>query len=158
MKNTAHRFWSKVGDRSNADECWHWIAAHDQHGYGVFWMAGRLTKAPRASWELHNGPIPEGSWVLHRCDTPSCVNPTHLFLGTRADNLRDMREKGRGRGNPHPPCLGERHRMAKLNWAIVAEARARHSAGEGLSALAREYQVTPPTMWSLLHHHTWKVA
>lgn len=151
----AVRFWAKV-ERRSEDQCWPWLAARDDKGYGVFYLGARLTKAPRASWALLVGPIPEGLNVLHRCDNPQCVNPAHLFLGTQADNLLDMRTKGRADGNHNPTRLGERHHCAKLTWAKVAEARARHAAGEGLSALAREFNVTPPTMWAALHHRTWK--
>jgi hypothetical protein len=115
-------------------------------------------KAPRAAWLLLKGEIPADTNVLHRCDNPPCVNPEHLFLGSQAENVLDMRQKGRARGNHRPPCLGEQHRVAKLTWKLVAEARSRRAAGEGLSALAREYGVTPPTMWAVVHHRTWKVA
>ena len=88
------RFWSKV-DRSG--ECWLWTAAKVQ-GYGSF--DGR--RAHRVAWELAYGPIPKGvgyhgTCVLHRCDTPACVNPAHLRLGTQADNMADRDAKGRQR-------------------------------------------------------------
>lgn len=81
--------------------CWPWTAAVDYHGYGRIQMGprgGGVIIAPRASWLIHNGPIPEGMCVLHRCDNPPCVNPDHLWLGTRSDNQRDMMAKGRGGG------------------------------------------------------------
>ena len=88
------RFWEKV---VKTPTCWLWTAAA-QGGYGVIGdphRKGRVLRAHRVSWELHDGPIPSGMDVLHRCDTPACVRPDHLFLGTAADNIADMFAKGR---------------------------------------------------------------
>lgn len=96
------------------DGCWLWTGAKNRQGYGVFSEAGRAsgtTLAPRYAWEFFRDVIPDGKCVLHKCDTPACVNPEHLFLGTRSDNNQDMIAKGRYRGGwgrwfadgkPHP--------------------------------------------------------
>jgi hypothetical protein len=91
------RFWARV---RKSDGCWEWTGACFKcGGYGQFTIEhGQQVRAHRHSWELHNGPIPKGLWVLHRCDNPKCVRPDHLFLGTCTDNARDMMAKGRGRG------------------------------------------------------------
>lgn len=93
----AETFWSKV---DTTGECWLWLAARiPPYGYGNFGGTQdgvRWVKlAHRHAYELAHGPIPEGMWVLHRCDNPPCVRPDHLFLGTHADNMRDMVAKGR---------------------------------------------------------------
>lgn len=97
------RFLSKV-DQSG--DCWTWSASKMKNGYGRFGVSkGVIRFAHRVSHELFIGPIPSGSFVLHRCDNPSCVNPAHLFLGTHADNMIDMKRKGRSlRGARNPAC------------------------------------------------------
>jgi hypothetical protein len=80
------------------DECWLWDRSCHA-GYATFRLKGRLIGAHRAAFEAFVGEIPDGMSVCHKCDTPRCINPAHLFLGTQADNLRDMFAKGR-HGNP----------------------------------------------------------
>src|SRR3990167_5547725 len=89
------RFWKKVEKTSN---CWRWTGGKNNMGYGRIrkgFQASHLL-AHRVSWDIHNGSIPSGMLVLHKCDNPECTNPKHLFLGTFSDNSRDMYLKGRG--------------------------------------------------------------
>lgn len=82
------RFWSKV-DKRPAGGCWLWTGAVSGDGYGALWDGVRQVGAHRYSYELHNGPLPDGLWALHRCDTPLCVRPTHLYAGDQVQNQRD---------------------------------------------------------------------
>ena len=88
-----------------ATQCIPWEAGCDFYGYGRTTINGRRTRAHRLMWELINGPIPDGMFVLHSCDNPPCVNPLHLRVGTHVDNMADVRDRGRGR-NVH---MGKTH-------------------------------------------------
>lgn len=96
MKSVAARFWPKV-KRAGPDECWLWTASRSTGGYGRFHYGPgtQWHNAQRISWILERGPIPDGLFVLHMCDTRLCVNPAHLFLGTHRDNVFDAVRKGR---------------------------------------------------------------
>src|ERR1700743_3839012 len=74
-------YWGNV---RRTDDCWLWLGATVEYGYGVFGHGGRgvIHYAHRISWEINNGVIPKGLFVLHKCDNPPCTNPDHLFLGT----------------------------------------------------------------------------
>jgi hypothetical protein len=78
-----------------ASGCWHFSGSKDRLGYGTIGYDGKVIKAHRAAWMIANGPIPPTLHVLHKCDTPSCVNPDHLWLGTHDENMRDKVKKGR---------------------------------------------------------------
>jgi hypothetical protein len=108
------RFWQYV---TKTPTCWLWTGAKTTYWeYGEISVNRIPTGAHRVSWELHNGPIPEGMCVCHHCDNPPCVNPSHLFLGTRLDNTRDMDRKGRRITN-NPFGIYSHHH--KLNEAQV---------------------------------------
>ena len=98
----SERFWRRV---RKTDSCWLWVGSTNRDGYGRFDSGGKVYKGShRYSWELSFGEIPNGLLCLHRCDTPACVNPEHLFLGTNQDNTDDKIAKGRFR-----PASGQSH-------------------------------------------------
>ena len=109
--------------------------------------------AHRVSWEMSRGVIPFGLCVLHRCDNPPCVNPVHLFLGTRADNNADMAAKGRARAGVR---RGESNGNAKLSSELVMGARSRWKGGEPQSSIARSLGVSRQTIWKLVHGVAWR--
>lgn len=153
----AERFWMKV-DKDGPGGCWVWRAGtfKARMGYGKF-QAGtsRATAQPvyahRYSWELAHGPVPEGMWVLHRCDNPPCVRPDHLFLGDDATNKADMMSKGRqkGRGATRPVVeRAPRHAVSagvKLSPTAVRVIRQRRDAGEMFKDIARDFGISTPT-------------
>ena len=93
-RSAFERFWEKVDLN---DYCWEWIGYKRRDGYGWFEFNYKPVKAHRFSWEFFNGEIPKNLCVLHRCDNRSCVNPAHLWLGTKAQNNTDRKIKGRNR-------------------------------------------------------------
>lgn len=93
------RFWEKVAYARNW-KCWLWIGSKNNMGYGRINIKGKIKLAHRVAYELNIGEIPKGKFLLHTCDTPLCVNPKHLLIGTQKDNLQDMSKKGRW-GNQH---------------------------------------------------------
>jgi hypothetical protein len=118
----AERFWPKVDRSGGPDACWPWTATVRSDGYGMIDVGGKMVGAHRVSWEIANGPIPvggdyHGTCVLHRCDNPLCVNPSHLFLGTNDDNTKDRDAKGRARWQRGPVPHDARGRFASTRAA-----------------------------------------
>ena len=140
----ADRFWPKV--IVNDDGCWGWSASFDRNGYAQMSRGGRsegMTRASRVSWEIHNGPIPVGLWVLHHCDNPVCSRPDHLYLGDQKDNMRDAKRRGRlSTGSSHPVPRGNAHWKAKLTDDQVVEIRRLRGEGIGSTDLASRYGVS----------------
>lgn len=147
------RFWQKV-DAAGENECWEWMNNKNEWGYGQIGSGGgngKMLSAHRVSWEIHNGEIPDGLHVLHKCDNPACVNPAHLFLGTHQDSMDDMATKGR-----RASVKGERNACAKLTKAQVIEIRRRYAAG-GVThkQLAKEHGVARQTVGDLIAFKYW---
>lgn len=136
--------------------CWEWKGSK-KNGYGHTIIGSRTNgtrktvPAHRLSYETFVGLIPEGMEVCHKCDNPCCVNPDHLFVGTRQDNIDDREVKGRNR-----PQKGSRNGMAKLTEATVMTARfERHQHGTSYQKLADKYGVSKRTMQNAVKGRTW---
>jgi len=131
---------------TKAEGCWLWHGATAPGGYGSFGVPGRTTVAHRVAYELYVGTIPEGTFVLHKCDTPACVNPDHLFLGSHQDNMRDKWAKGR---QSH---VGQRNPKAKLTEEDVLAIRA---DPRSYTAIAEDYPVTSTTIGGIKRRERW---
>lgn len=130
--------------------CWLWLGGVDHYGYGAIRLIGsrRPVKAHRLSYIVFNGAIPPGKLVCHKCDVPGCVNPAHLFLGTHAENTRDMVNKRRARG-----ARGAAHRSAKLTERDVRDILA--ATDVAAAVLADRYGVTRENIYGIRKRKTW---
>ena len=156
MRRTAEQSFDLCVIKSTEpNDCWGWNGSY-RAGYGSvnLWKDGRKTTegAHRVSYQLHVGQIPPGMFVCHTCDNRVCSNPNHLFLGTNADNMRDMRAKGRWR--IIDPARGERISLAKLTAADIRAIRADTNTNNHRTAA--RYGVAPQTIWKIRHHLTWR--
>jgi hypothetical protein len=131
MKSLKERFLSKIAVDEKTG-CWNWTASKGRRGYGWIWVGNRNERAPRVSYEIYRGPIPDGMQVCHHCDNPPCVNPDHLFVGSDAENKADKMTKGR-------QARGASHGRAKLTEDDVLEIRAARDST--LRELATKYGV-----------------
>lgn len=133
---------------THEDNCMLWLNAKNLDGYGHVKYNGRTENVHRIVWSYYHGPIPEGMCVCHTCDNPSCINPDHLFVGTRADNSRDMVEKGR-------QARGSKHTSTHLTDIDVISIRASYASGARLRVLAEQYSVSISTMWKIVTGKYW---
>jgi len=161
---TIHAFLHKLEKQGN---CWIWIASKRNKGYGaIAWKdkdSGKTIqeRAHRLSYRLFVGLNPSNLFVLHKCDNPACCNPDHLFLGTKADNNRDMVEKGRHiPGGTH--CgesgkwkRGKAHHNAKVDENIVRKIR-KDKEKMSYSQLKDKYGLSTTCLFKIVHKKTWK--
>jgi hypothetical protein len=145
------RFWAKV---KKTKRCWVWTGAINSDGYGNFTFTvsrrgqrQRFVKAHRIAWAIAFRSIPKGKQVLHHCDNPACVRPTHLFLGTHTDNMRDMEFKKRSN-----KARGSRHGRAIFTERQVRALRAEWMTGVQAKQLSRKYNIPTSTMQYILRN------
>ncbi len=128
------RFWSKV---DKTGPCWLWTASTVEFGYGRIRWEGRAERAHRVSYVISKGAIPQGKQVLHRCDVPACVNPSHLYVGTDQDNAQDRMTRGRLR-------TGERAPLSKFSNSTIASLRKKWISGKHTAiSLAKMFHMSP---------------
>jgi len=146
------RFWSKVA-KSGEDDCWEWMAGCHKEGYGQFRFNHKQQLAHRVSWQLTNGPIPDGMFVCHTCDNRKCVNPSHCFLGTHQDNMTDMVTKNR-----QSNAKGEANGQAKLTENEVAAIRGLYAYSRYFTQqkLGELFEVSQMTISYIINNQTWK--
>lgn len=138
------------------DECWEWQGTRRRDGYGVVYVDGRQRRAHRVAYEQAYGPIPAGRSVCHRCDNPPCVRPSHLFVATQADNLADMRGKGRHfspfRGQVQ---RGATNRNAKLTEEAVLTIRRLAEEGMLQRDIAARFGIDRANVSHIVRRKSW---
>lgn len=145
----ADRFWEKVkiGD---ADECWEWQGAITKRGYGNFRYKNSPVYTHRVAWQLTNGFIPDGKYILHNCDNPKCVNPKHLRVGTQQDNVTDMVKRNRN-------AKGQKNGMAKLTDEIVLKIiQLWNNSKLTAPQIAKVMGTTKGTIHGIAHREIWR--
>lgn len=144
------RFWRYV---MKTESCWEWTGGKGRFGYGAIQVGGKGSPkipAHRLSYKMHVGPIPDGLFVMHTCDNPSCVNPDHLQLGTPKDNTHDMIAKGRQRV---VAPVGEKNGKSKLTAELAKYIKFSLSTN---AELARELNLSPNCIRGVRTGRTWK--
>ena len=131
--------------------CVLWTGTATPCGYGRMSMNRRRLLTHRAVFELHNGPIPTGMCICHKCDTPACCNIDHLFMGTMQDNMDDRGAKGRNRVG-----IGEKQHLAVLTEELVRDIRKRSAEGEACLHISRSLKVGNNTVWNVIKGNTWR--
>lgn len=147
--------------------CWSWSGPVNGSGYGGIFFEGRPQGAHRVAWQLEYGPIPQGMLVLHTCDNRRCCNPTHLFLGTQRDNIRDCQAKGRAnddakghRGSAHVGAKlteadVEAIREATKDWRPGRDPVTGRYRPSPIKAIAKQYGVSLPIIYQVVRRKIW---
>ena len=136
--------------RPGDDGCMEWTGGRAKAGYGCTSHGGENWTTHRLAFALANGDLLPGLCVMHRCDNPACINPDHLFAGTKGDNVADMVAKGR-----KVTARGEAAGRARLTEADVLDIRRRHAAGESLRELGSCYGVSHVAILNVVKRRTW---
>jgi HNH endonuclease len=134
--NIIERLYQKI---LKTDNCWLWTGCKNVDGYGILRLNNKTLLSHRVSYDYHKGAIPKGLFVCHKCDNPSCVNPSHLFLGSSKDNKQDSIRKNR--------AVFANNK--KLTDKEVQEIRAARRVGVGAAILANQYNITKWTIYDV---------
>ena len=146
------RFWNKIKINKKTG-CWEWTAAKSLKGYGRFKLNGKLESPHIISYILRNGEYDRSLDVCHHCDNPSCVNPEHLFLGTRSENMLDSYKKGRSICRTPK---GIKNPNSKLNPEKVKKIRKLINKNIILSKIAEDFNVHRSTINKIKFNEIWK--
>lgn len=131
-------------------DCVEWTAYRNKGGYGVRRYKGVVMLAHRVAWIEEFASIPDGMCVLHKCDNPGCINPAHLWLGTRTDNNLDKLQKGR-----ESHLKGASNPRAKLTDIQVSELRSLYASGEKIIPLGQRFGVSKSQVWNVVSGEHW---
>lgn len=160
-------FWARVNKKGpipkaypRLGRCWLWTGCKDKNGYGgvgsrPLFGDGQNIHVHRVAWMLVKGVIPRGKNVLHKCDNPSCVRLSHLFLGTQLENIADMIRKGR---HGHGVTRGEEHPNSKLTWKKVLAIRRLYEEGVRGNKLAKKFRISRNCAWAVATRKVWRKA
>lgn len=138
-----------MGSYKIVNGCWIWRNANKKTGYGILNYHGQAISAHRYSYTIFKGPIPKKYEVCHTCDVRNCVNPEHLFLGTKSDNMQDCLNKKKFSN-------GEKHYAAKITEENVKQIRLRRSMGEKIKNIANDFGISISSVCDLDKRRTWK--
>lgn len=142
-----NRFDSKIMPEPNTG-CWFWVGSLDQDGYGLFKIGGVMHRAHRLSYRQYKGVVPKKMLVCHNCDTPGCVNPDHLFLGTHQDNTNDKMNKNR-------QPIGETHGAAKINRVTAQIIRETYKSGFKQQDIAKYFKLGQTHISRIITNQVW---
>lgn len=134
----------RLCEKNNETDCWNWTGSKCTKGYGMIFFRRRFA-SHRLSYLLFVGKIPDGMFVCHHCDNPSCVNPAHLFLGTAKDNIQDAIKKNR-------LCIGERNHMTVLSNKQVKQIFSLAQSGLSQTKIAEKFGVGQPHISKILNN------
>lgn len=144
------RFWARV---EKTPKCWLWRGYTAPNGYGNLKVKRKNAYAHRVAYELRNGPVPLGKWVLHRCDVRHCVRGSHLFAGSAADNAADMVAKGRHKPASLPK---EQNPNARVSAPAVQALREEYARGGVTQVqLARKFKVSQTQVSRIVRGEQW---
>ena len=149
-EHVGRNFWSHVNYPGNDQACWEWQAYTLWDGYGQFRFFGKNIKCHKVAYMYYFGPIPPGLWILHNCDNRLCVNPEHLYAGTRKDNDNDVINRGRLQGSKN----GNNILIEEDIYEIITDVY--NDKYRSCSQIANKYNLDTQTIRNIFKRKSWK--